>query len=486
MGTILPRASSGPCDIYQAGGTPCIAAHSSVRALYGAFNSPLYQVYRNSDGKTIDIKPLVAGGVADAGAQDAFCAGSTCLISILYDQSGTGNHLTRAPGGPVFPGPEADGSDNLSSAVGAPVSVGGKKAYGVFTSPGTGYRNNKAKKTALGDDAEGMYAILDGTHYNNGCCFDYGNAEPSVLDTGTGHMETIYFGDSSAYGTGSGKGPWIMADLEKGLFSGLSPTNNPANPSITDRFVTAIVKGEPNHWAIRGGNAAAGGLTSYYNGARPAKSGYNPLHKEGAIVLGVGGDNSKVAQGTFYEGVMTTGYPSDATENAVQANIVAAGYKVYPFDGPKLSVSSTISLRVTTPGYDNRYITHTGADVNTQVGGGSNKADANWIVRTGLANSDCYSFESTNTPGSFLRHRQYKLQVAANDGSKQLREDATFCTEAGLGKTGTIALRSWGFPTRYFRHHDSILYIASQGGVHEFDQTRAFIDDISFVVGKAL
>ncbi|NUR60256.1 MAG: lectin, partial [Catenulispora sp.] len=29
---------------------------------------------------------------------------------------------------------------------------------------------------------------------------------------------------------------------------------------------------------------------------------------------------------TFYEGVMTSGYPSDATENAVQANIVAAGY----------------------------------------------------------------------------------------------------------------------------------------------------------------
>ncbi|MEV4364707.1 arabinofuranosidase catalytic domain-containing protein [Nonomuraea sp. NPDC049625] len=29
------------------------------------------------------------------------------------------------------------------------------------------------------------------------------------------------------------------------------------------------------------------------------------------------------AAGTFYEGVMTSGYPSDATENAVQANIVA-------------------------------------------------------------------------------------------------------------------------------------------------------------------
>ena len=33
------------------------------------------------------------------------------------------------------------------------------------------------------------------------------------------------------------------------------------------------------------------------------------------------------AVGTFYEGVMTSGYPSDATENSVQANITAAGYR---------------------------------------------------------------------------------------------------------------------------------------------------------------
>ena len=58
-------------------------------------------------------------------------------------------------------------------------------------------------------------------------------------------------------------------------------------------------------------------------------SGYNPMHKEGAIILGIGGDNSKGSAGTFYEGVMTSGYPSAATESAVQANIVAAGYAPY-------------------------------------------------------------------------------------------------------------------------------------------------------------
>ena len=50
------------------------------------------------------------------------------------------------------------------------------------------------------------------------------------------------------------------------------------------------------------------------------------MSKEGAIILGIGGDNSNRAQGTFYEGVMTTGYPTQKTEGRVQADIVAARY----------------------------------------------------------------------------------------------------------------------------------------------------------------
>jgi hypothetical protein len=61
-----------------------------------------------------------------------------------------------------------------------------------------------------------------------------------------------------------------------------------------------------------------------FDGPRP--NGYHPMKKEGAILLGIGGDNSVSGAGTFYEGVMTSGYPTDATENAVQANITAAGY----------------------------------------------------------------------------------------------------------------------------------------------------------------
>ncbi|MGX4655227.1 arabinofuranosidase catalytic domain-containing protein [Micromonospora sp. SCSIO 07396] len=324
--TTPPPGTRLPCDLYAAGNTPCVAAHSTTRALYAAYTGNLYQVRRASDNTTRTITPLTAGGVANAAAQDTFCANTTCLITIIYDQSGRGNHLTQAPPG-GFPGPAPGGYDNLANATAAPTTLNGQKAYGVFVAPGTGYRNNTTNGIAKGDQPEGMYAILDGTHYNGGCCFDYGNAETNSRDNGNGTMEAIYFGNNKVWGYGAGNGPWIMADLENGLFSGVNQKYNANDPSISHRYLTAIIKGEPNHWAIRGGNAQSGNLSTFYNGARPNVPGYNPMKKEGAIILGIGGDNSHGAAGTFYEGVMTAGYPTDATENAVQANIVAAGYR---------------------------------------------------------------------------------------------------------------------------------------------------------------
>lgn len=137
--------------------------------------------------------------------------------------------------------------------------------------------------------------------------------------------------------------------MEVGLFSSGDGSNNPSDPTQTDRFVTAMVKGTHNLWAIRGGNSESGALSTYWSGVRPS-GGYNPMRKEGAIILGIGGENSNGAQGTFYEGVMTTGYPSDDTENAVQENIVAADYAVGQYNnGQELTVGSSISFHVTHP-----------------------------------------------------------------------------------------------------------------------------------------
>ncbi|MEV0570715.1 alpha-L-arabinofuranosidase B [Dactylosporangium sp. NPDC050588] len=479
-------ATSLPCDIYASGGTPCVAAHSTTRALYGTYSGPLYQVRRASDNTTRDVAPVSAGSYANAATQDTFCANTSCVITIIYDQSGRNNRLTQAPPG-GFRGPAAGGYDNLANATAAPITVNGHKAYGVFVSPGTGYRNNATNGIARGDQPEGMYAIFDGTHSNGGCCFDYGNAETNSRDNGNGTMEAIYFGSNKIWGSGAGNGPWIMADLENGLFSGANPRNNAADPSISHRFLTAIVKGEPNHWAIRGGNAQTGNLATFYNGARPNAAGYNPMKKEGAIILGIGGDNSISGAGTFYEGVMTSGYPSDATENAVQANIVAAGYSTAgTSSGP--TVGSNISLRATTVCCTTRYVSHAGATVSTQVvtasSSATDKANASFTVRAGLANASCVSFESRNTPGSYLRHQNYQLYLHANDGTALFAADATFCPQTGRNGQGN-SFASSNFPDRYIRHYNNSVYIASNGGTNTWDSATAWTDDVSWAVVPA-
>ena len=98
--------------------------------------------------------------------------------------------------------------------------------------------------------------------------------------------------------------------------------------TISHDFVTAMVKGDtgpaPGHWAILGADAQGGDLQTYWDG--PRAPGYAPMKKQGAIILGIGGDASCGAVGTFYEGAMTAAYTTDAADDALQANIVAAGY----------------------------------------------------------------------------------------------------------------------------------------------------------------
>ena len=327
----------GPCDLYAAAGTPCVAAHSTTRALLASYSGPLYQVTRQSDGRTLDIGVAVpsatdGGGYADASVQDSFCANTLCVISTIYDQSGKGNHLIQAPPG-TFKGTAKGGFDTLPIADMAPVTIAGHKVYGVYIMPGMGFRNNDAAGIAINDEPEGVYYVIDGTHYDSGCCFDYGNASANGRAVGTGTMETVYFGTATAWGTGSGRGPWIMSDMEAGLFSGYNAKQNAADPTIESwRFVTAVVNGGGgNRWELRGGDAQEGGLTTFYSGVRPGSSNdaaYFPMHKKGGILLGNGGDNGNGSAGTFYEGVMTTGYPSQAATDAVQSNIVASKYDV--------------------------------------------------------------------------------------------------------------------------------------------------------------
>ena len=315
----------GPCDIYQGGNTPCVAAHSTVRALYGAYSGNLYQVRRASDKTTKDIPVLVTGGFADTTVQDAFCAGTTCTISILYDQTSNKNDLVKSTKAYWL----KDGGNESSATLGK-AKVNGHAVYGIYVTgnaDNVAYRNNSTKGIPTGDQSEAMYMVLDAKRFSTNCCFDYGNAETNGLDNGNGTMECLYWGSDTTWGgTGGGNGPWVAADLENGMFKGNTKAT-PTNTSITGMtYATGMLKGPSgNHFTLKAGNAQSGKLEIKWDGPRPTPN-YSPKKLEGAIILGTGGDGSNGGTGTFFEGAITMGNPTDAIDDAVQENIVGAGY----------------------------------------------------------------------------------------------------------------------------------------------------------------
>jgi non-reducing end alpha-L-arabinofuranosidase len=317
----VARAGGHPCDLLQAAGTPCVAAHATTRNLFKSYTGPLYQLNRSSDHAVADV-PTGSFGYADVAVQDAFCENTDCFISKIYDQSSFKNHLSTAPAGGAHNQPDAG-----VNATRLPITMQGHRVYGAYFEGGMGYRIDATTGVATGNDPETILMVTSGTHVNGGCCFDYGNAEVNNHDDGAGTMECVYFGTCKIWGYGEGSGPWVVGDLENGLWAG-NVRYNPNATSATSEFVTAMVKGGTDGFALKYGNAQGGqpdsNLTKTYDGPRP--NGYQPMKKQGAIILGIGGDNSDSAIGSFFEGFMTQGYTTDAVDNAVQANINAAGY----------------------------------------------------------------------------------------------------------------------------------------------------------------
>ena len=305
--TAKPR----PCDLY-ASSTPCVAAFSTTRALYSAYTGPLYRVIRQSDRTYTNIG-ILPDGYANAAAQDTFCANTSCAITKLFDQSPNHNDLTPAPPGGAARGPGPNGYDIAAAADALPLTVGGHKVYGIAVSAGTGYRNDAPAGTAVRGQPEGVYMVTSALNLNDQCCFDFGNAETNNLDNKPGHMDAI-----NIMCHGNPCSPDAGLDMEDGIYGHLK-----VRPGTT--FVTDMGASDGQHtYAIYQGNAQSGALTT--TGTIPLPSGYQPMQQEGAIILGIGGDNSNWAKGYFFEGVMTRGMPTTPAMEAVQSNIVAAGY----------------------------------------------------------------------------------------------------------------------------------------------------------------
>lgn len=324
-----------------------MAAHSTVRVLVPGYAGPLYQLCKGTasagpsscKGTTQDVASKA--GYADAAAHDTFCTGGTCTITKIYDQSGQKNDLEPAPKGGAKGTP-----DNPADASALKVTVNGHAAYGILIKVGIGYRagcsgctNKTGNGMVKGDDPETMYWITSQKDLIDGCCFDYGNAATNSNDDGNGTMEALYFGGGVSWGTGTGgkPGPWMMADLENGLYAGWEnkqDKNISTNKKLPYDFVTGVLLGDTKdknngkgRFAIYGADATSGALQTMYDGIRPEKTGYVPAQKQGSIILGIGGDNSNSAGGRFYEGAVSVGpVASKQTLDALQAAIVAAKY----------------------------------------------------------------------------------------------------------------------------------------------------------------
>jgi hypothetical protein len=324
------QTGTPPGDIAAAAGTPLVAGHSVTRALYAAYSGKLFQARRASDSKTQDINTVGAGGFVDLTALSTFCSGTTCTVSILYDQAGNGNDMSQAAAG-------------SQPTIGFWASSSGA-SYPMIVSKGYQWLRNRTstKKIPTGSNPQTEYFVVHGAYAGaaagtNGCCYDYGNMENNIGDDGPGTMTAMYFGTATDWTRGAGNGPWVMLDMENGVFAGGgaiailnagSASVNASDPSLAYpglNIVTGLAKtdGKAN-FEIKYGNASTGALSIAWNGSLPTNknpTSYIPLQQQGGISLGEGGDGSAMGTGAFSEGVIIAAETTDATDNAIQANL---------------------------------------------------------------------------------------------------------------------------------------------------------------------
>ena len=193
----------GPCDILASAGHTCVAAHSTVRALYRSYAGPLYRVLRPANNASLNVSALDAGGFADIAAHERFCAVGDCVIATVFDQSPRGNHLgqriSTVSGRRVV--------HRMVNASRHKIAVrGGAAVFGMWFDapskspgsrryePGFGYNRDFTEGVPKGNSPESIFAVMSGTHFNDQCCFDYGNSEDTITangDYGSGAMEAI-------------------------------------------------------------------------------------------------------------------------------------------------------------------------------------------------------------------------------------------------------------------------------------------------------
>jgi hypothetical protein len=318
-----------PCDIVAAGGQTCKAAYSLVRRMFAAYSGNLYQVTRASDSTTTNVGTL-SSGLVNTATETAFCAGTTCTRSKIYDQTGTSaNDLIPYSASPEYYVAVPSSWTTMPSGLVLPINRFGM-TNGYATASG-------ASGLPSGNSSITVYMLAENYSEGgiiNGCCGLFNQSENPVRDAGMGKMFGAAFSTGNAVdcvNLGTGTGPWAGVDLEEGVcLYGGTPSQNYL--AVLGKYNTSGTT-----FAVKSSDITQGRWTTVYNAGLPA--GYT-MNLEQNVTLGMGGDGTP-SPGNWMEGAIIAGTTSDATDNALQGNFVS-------FFGPaQTAVPNTVRANLT-------------------------------------------------------------------------------------------------------------------------------------------
>lgn len=178
--------------------------------------------------------------------------------------------------------------------------------------------------------------------------------------------------------------------------------------------------------------------------------------------------NTNEMGGTVFAGLVVSSFNANGLNTTSFDNVsltpttLTAGsalHTLQPANTPGLLVRHTNTLGMLAP------IDYTSASLA--------RDDASFRFRAGLADSNCFSLESKNYPGHYLRHQSQRIRLARNDNSALFAQDATWCAVPGLAGDG-LSFQSKNFPDHYLRHRGNELWSDVPDGSNAFKADATF------------
>ena len=324
---------TGPCDLYAAGGQPCVAAHSTTRALYSAYTGPLYQVHapvrQRHQGRRGRRRRLRRRRRAGRVLRQHALPDHEALRPVADAQrphAGAARRLQRPRPGRVqqLPG-RRHGADHGQRPQG--LRRLHRAGHGPAQQQPEGHRGRRSGRGhLLGHQRPPLQRAAAAS--------TTATPRSTAATTATARWRPPTTATPPAGIAAQGPGPWIMTDQENNLVGCVNPGSTSklcANlPTIDWRFVTGIAKGEPHHWASLGGDAQTGPLTTMFDGPRDRLDAMTRCASRARSCSATAATTASAPRAPSTRASMTTGYPTDATDRLVQANVAAAKYAVQP------------------------------------------------------------------------------------------------------------------------------------------------------------